>query len=177
MSSIFWIGFSSLIYDDRAEIPLKKINKAISKIWKIENFELIEDDLNNKKNCFGNGLWLEVKSKEKYLGMVYVGRVNSCHAGGCSIEPESKSSLAFEYFDYFLLADTTGEVLWVKVYNYQATQGHEVMSRGWLNQFKGLTKNEELVFGKDIETISGATVSASAITADIQQVLSCVSKF
>lgn len=175
--SVFWTGFTSLILEDGAELPLKKINKAVTKIWKVEEFEVIEDDLNNQKNCYENGCWLKVKSKGKDLGMVYVGRVNSCHAGGCSVEPKSEPSLSFEFFDYFLLVDNSGEVLWVKVYNYQATQGHEVMSRGWLNQFKGLTKNEKLVFGQDIETISGATVSASAITADIQQVLSCVTEF
>lgn len=174
--SISWIGFSSLILESGSQLPIKKIDRAVSKIWKVEDFELIKDDINNQKNCFENGCWLKVKSKGKDVGMVYVGRVNSCHAGGCSIEPESESSLSFEFFDYFLLVDNSGKVLWVKVYNYQATQGHEVMSRGWLNQFKGLTKNEKLIFGRDIETISGATVSASAITTDIQQVLSCVTK-
>lgn len=175
--SVSWIGFSSLVLEDGVELPIKKINKAVTKIWKVDEFKVIEDDLNNQKNSFENGCWLKVESKGKDLGMVYVGRVNSCNAGGCSIEPTSKPSLSFEFFDYFLLLDNSGEVLWVKVYNYQATQGHEVMSRGWLNQFKGLTKNEKLVFGQDIETISGATVSASAITADIQHVLSCLTKF
>jgi len=174
--SISWIVFSSLIHEDSTMIPNKKINKAITKILKVEDFELIKDELYNQKNCFENGCWFKVKSKGKEMGMVYVGRVNSCHAGGCSIEPESKLSLSFEFFEYFFLVDTSGKVLWVKIFNYQATQGHEVMSRGWLNQFKGLTKNENLVFGQDIETISGATVSASAITADIQHVLSCATE-
>lgn len=175
--SISWFGFSGLVLEDGVELPLKKINKAVTKIFKVEEFDVVDDDLFNLKNCFENGCWLKITSKGKDLGRVYIGRVNSCHAGGCSIEPGDESSLSFEFFDYFLLVDNSGEVLWVKVYNYQATQGHEVMSRGWLNQFKGLTKNDKLVFGQDIEAISGATVSASAITANIQQVLSCVTEF
>jgi len=175
LTAIIWLGVVSFNdSSNKVEIPGKKINRAISKIWKVEDFEVI--DLNNKKNCMANGRWLKVKTNGSNLGMIYIGRVNSCRSGGCSIDGDPQS-LAFEFFDYFLLADTSGKILWVKVFNYQATQGHEVMSRGWLNQFKGLTKDEKLVFGQDIEAISGATVSASAITEDIQQVLSCVTAF
>ena len=170
-----WVILVGLIVpDNKVDVPIKKINKAIEKVWKVEEFELIDDELNNEQNCFENGCWMRVKSSGKDLGMVYIGRVNSCRSGGCSVEMDPES-MAFEFFDYFLVADALGEVLWVKVYNYQATQGHEVMSRGWLNQFKGLTTKEKVVFGEDIESISGATVSASAITQDIQNVLSCVS--
>jgi len=177
LTTFVWFGVVS--FDDpsnKVDVPAKKINKAISKIWKVEDFEVTDHDLNNNKNCFKNGCWLKVKTNGTYLGMIYIGRVNSCRSGGCSIDGDPQS-LVFEFFDYFLLTDTSGQVLWVKVYNYQATQGHEVMSRGWLNQFKGLTKDEKVVFGQDIEAISGATVSASAITEDIQQVLRCVTAF
>ena len=174
ISILSWLILAGLaVPDNSVVVPMKKINKAIKKVWKIEDFEVIDYDLNNEKNCCKNGCWMKVTSSNKDLGMVYIGRVNSCRSGGCSLDGDQQS-LAFEFFDYFLLTDTTGQVLWVKVYNYQATQGHEVMSRGWLNQFKGLTKDEKVVFGQDIEAISGATVSASAITEDIQQVLSCI---
>lgn len=170
-----WAGLVSFSSNGESDLPMKKINKAITKIWKVEEFEVIDHKLNNVKNCYGNGCWLKVVSGEDDLGMVYIGRVNSCRSGGCAIEPSNEESLAFEFFDYFMLTDTNGEVLWVKVFNYQATQGHEVMSRGWLNQFKGLSASTKVVFGQDIEGISGATVSASAITNDIQDILSCVS--
>lgn len=159
--------------ENKVKVPLKKINKAVKKVWKTENFEVIIDEENTAKNCFDKGCWLKVKEGEAIIGMIYVGRVNSCRSGGCSIDMDEES-MAFEFFDYFLLTDLTGAVLWVKVFNYQATRGHEVMSRGWLNQFKGVKPSEELVFGQDIEAISGATVSASEMTKDIQNVLGCV---
>ncbi len=126
--------------------------------------------------CGGNGRWYRIVSDKKDLGLLYNGRVNSCRAGGCSIDNENDVSLAFEFFDYLLFTDTLGKVLRVKVYNYQATHGQEVMSHGWLNQFKGLMGGQKLEFGRDIETISGATVSAKAITDDIQKVLSCLDR-
>jgi hypothetical protein len=169
-----WIGLVSLMTEDRADLPMKKINKAISKIWKVEAFEVIDHNLNIEGNCNNNGCWFKVVTDDGELGMVYVGRVNSCRSGGCSIDPADETALSFEFFDYFMLADMNSEVLWVKVYNYQATQGHEVMSRGWLNQFIGLSPEKEIIFGEDVESISGATVSANAITRDIEEILACV---
>lgn len=169
-SILIWvisIGFSD---DNTVLIPAKKISKSIEKIWKTEDYEL--DEI-TKKSCLKNGRLFEVMSSDIKIGSIYSGRVNSCKSGGCSADVFD-ADLAFEYFDYFLLLDTNNQVVWVKVYNYQATQGHEVMSRGWLNQFKGLLPGESLEFGRDIEAISGATVSASALTEDIQRVLSCL---
>lgn len=59
----------------------------------------------------------------------------------------------------------------VKIYNYQATQSYEVINCGWLSQFKGVKPGKLITFGKDIEAIIGAAVSANSITNDIQQVL------
>ncbi len=56
----------------------------------------------------------------------------------------------------------------MKVYNYRATHGHEVMGWGWLKQFIGYSGGKEMVYGKDIEAITGATISASALTANLQ---------
>ena len=171
--SFIWLGFSGLI-SPKENLPLKKINKAITKIWKVSDFEVIDYEVYDEQNCDKNGCWLKVVNEGSDLGMIYVGRVNSCRSGGCSIDQNDDEALAFEYFDYFALVDLSGEVLWLKVFNYQATQGHEVMSRGWLNQFNGMDSDTKLILGKDIESITGATVSANALTNDIQRILLCM---
>ena len=172
---VLWIVLTSLVIPPRrVDIPEKKIGRAIAKIWKVENFEVVDNDDGGKKNCFSEGNWLKVKTADGELGMIYVGRVNSCRQGGCSVDGEGEETVSYEFFDYFMLTDMSGEVRWVKIFNYQATQGHEVMSRGWLNQFRGLTsESKKLELGRDIEAISGATISAKAITDDIQLVLQC----
>ncbi len=173
-STLLMVTHLCLINPERSrDIPEKKIEKAIRKIWKVTEFELVEEVGNDGRDCSKMGCWFDVISSGKALGKIYVGRVNSCRSGGCSVTM-NEEELAFEFFDYFLLSDMSGKVSWVKVYNYQATQGHEVMSRGWLNQFRGLTSGEYPVFGEDIEALSGATVSARAITMDIQEVLHCL---
>lgn len=162
--------FSSFSLDIEKELPVKSINKSIKKIWGVEEFRL---KVKAQSDCSSAGCWYEIMGKDGKIGMMYSGRVNSCRSGGCSID-DDEQKLSYEFFDYFMLADTDGKILWVKVFNYQATQGHEVMSRGWLNQFKGLTSEKHIILGEDIETISGATISAKAITDDIQQVIACI---
>ncbi|NJO92948.1 MAG: FMN-binding protein [Chloroflexia bacterium] len=126
-------------------------------------------------NTFENDIKIEGKfftiidknnvSQNRY---VYIGRVNSCRAGGCSIPNESASNTESEYFDYYILFNDKIEVVLVKVFNYQATHGQEVTVKGWLKQFIGYKGNKNLQVGKDIDAIAGATVSVYAITADIE---------
>jgi hypothetical protein len=48
------------------------------------------------------------------------------------------------------------------------------MSNGWLSQFVGFSGQEKLVYGKDIQAISGATISANAMNDDIYFTLDCI---
>lgn len=102
------------------------------------------------------------------IAYVYVGRVNSCRAGGCSLNNEPVSTI-FEYFDYYILYDHEGHVTRVKVFNYMATKGQEITARGWLKQFSGYDGEANLRVGKEIDGISGATISVFAITADVEK--------
>jgi len=74
-----------------------------------------------------------------------------------------------EFFDYLIVFDTNLSVQQVKVYNYQATHGQEVTTKGWLKQFQGYDGSRSLTVGKSIDAISGATVSVYEITNDIQE--------
>jgi hypothetical protein len=165
-----WLISSSFVSDNSINIPIKKIEKSIEKIWNTDNHKIIELQ---KNSCLVNGKLFKIESSDIKIGFVYIGRVFSCRHGGCSVN-SSDENLSFEYFDYYMLLDTDNQVVWTKVFNYQASYGHEIMSRGWLNQFNGIKQGDSLEFGRDIEAISGATISASAITDDIQQVLSCL---
>nr|MDA3853565.1 FMN-binding protein [Bacteroidales bacterium] len=95
---------------------------------------------------------------------IYIGRVNSCRTGTCSVDED----LA-EYFDYIILFNTDKSVVQVKVFNYQATHGQEITAKSWLKQFIGYQGQKELKVNKDIDSISGATISTYAITEDINK--------
>ncbi len=171
----FWILLSSFHPAGDIVIPHKKINKTIAKLWKDKQFILEEISGDVSGLCLGNNRLFTVREQTIVLGYIYIGRVNSCRSGGCSVDATDES-LEFEYFDYFFVTDATGKVMRVKVFNYRATHGHEIMSRGWLRQFIGYSGEKELIYGKDIEAISGATISANAINDDIQLEVDCLQK-
>jgi hypothetical protein len=56
----------------------------------------------------------------------------------------------------------------VKIFNYAATHGHEVSAKGWLKQFAGYNGSDTLQVGKNVDAISGATISVYGITLDVQ---------
>jgi len=154
---INWLIASSFVIKEELDFPAKKVKREIKRFWKDKNVVIKE---------IKNGFFL-MESKNDTLGFLYVGRVNSCRQGGCSIDG-NQEDLPFEYFDYFLIIDNDIQLKKVKIYNYQATHGHEVMSSGWLRQFRGYDGKEELQYGRDIEAISGATISAKALKDDVK---------
>ena len=117
-----------------------------------------------------NGKYYKIGTENKeHFKYMYVGRVNSCRASGCTMSTDSSKDNNSEYFDYFMMFDIKGTVQYVKVFNYQATHGHEITAKGWLKQFEGHDGKRKLAVGKEIDAISGATISANAITFDILQ--------
>lgn len=98
---------------------------------------------------------------------VYSGRVNSCRAGGCSSDKLFTEDSPSEYFDYFIIFDSTATIQLVRVFNYAATHGQEIMHKKWLAKFIGYQGNTPLEVGKKIDAISGATISVYGITGDI----------
>jgi len=105
-------------------------------------------------------------SEVKY---VFVGRVNSCRAGGCSISGNTPVNMESEYFDYCIFFDSAKTVKQIEVYNYEASHGYEITAKGWLKQFAGFSGKDSLEVNKNIDGISGATISVYAITSDVQQ--------
>lgn len=149
----------------------RSLIKDLQKSLKQENFQLRtlnEPDIENDDTIL-KGQFFGVSSENgTSLAHVYIGRVFSCRAGGCAAGSTHDTELGSEYFDYYIIFDTSGKVSHIRVYNYAATHGQEVTARSWLKQFNGFEGTRSLTVGKDIDAISGATISVYAITADIE---------
>lgn len=159
------------IGQDEIDYQNKRLLSNLKKNEIFEFSQLQEISCDSKKQAGLNGKFFRVsdiagKSDVKY---VFVGRVNSCRAGGCSISGRTPENVEFEYFDYFIFFDSTKIVSLVEVYNYQATHGYEITAKGWLKQFVGFSDKDTLIVNKDIDGISGATISVFAITSDVQE--------
>ena len=75
----------------------------------------------------------------------------------------------YDYFDYTVIFTKDLSVLCVKVTTYRSSHGAEICSKGWLKQFKGY-KGERIEIGKDVDSISGATLSSTSMVEDMQRV-------
>ena len=146
----------------------KTLQKEIQKIGGTESPEWKEVSFSEANSVQGKFFTIpDLNNQKKYI---YVGRVNSCRAGGCSNPTLPTIGIeTSEYFDYFVVFNADLSVQQVKVYNYQATHGQEVTNKGWLKQFQGYNGSRSLTVGKNVDAISGATVSVHAITNDIQE--------
>ena len=51
-----------------------------------------------------------------------------------------------------------------------ATHGQEVMNKGWLGQFEGYRYGKRLRYGKNIDAVTGATISANNILKEIKKI-------
>lgn len=156
---------TSSVENGSLSIPHKRISKTIKKYIGIESYQLIQ--IKGILTLYSQIKVFKIQAQSVTCGYVYINRVNSCRGGGCSITTDNEVE-EFEYFDYYFVTDEKGIVQKVKIYNYQATQGHQVMSAGWLKQFIGFRGDQNLVYGKDIQAISGATVSATSLIHDIE---------
>ena len=158
------------------EVPEQKIGREIEKIFEISDFELeIQKELSIK--CIGQEEFskqINVTQEGKLLATVFTRRVHTCDPNACS-DPTltaSKNPEDLEFFDYFIIINNDSIVKNITVYNYQATHGHEVAKRSWLSQFID-KQAESLIYEKNIDGISGATVSAQNFTFEIEYLLDC----
>lgn len=155
----------------------KQLIKEIQNQYKCVNLTLVE--LENNTVLFNetiNQKYFKVINSTQ-IGFVYIGRVKTCRAGSCSSPDKFKSNDSYEYFDYFILYDKLAKILSVNIFNYEASHGQEITVKKWLNQFIGYDGSSELNVGKNIDAISGATISVHSIISDISYKTEMLKKY
>lgn len=146
----------------------KTLQKAgISDISAIEEIALA-DNLYAANHTKGKFFLIKESNASNYQ-YIYVGRVYSCRTVAGSISKELPQEGSSEYFDYFIIFNNNKTVQKVTVFNYRASHGHEITAKGWLKQFIGHDGSKPLQIDKNIDAISGATISVDAITTDVER--------
>ncbi len=74
----------------------------------------------------------------------------------------------FDAFDYAILYNDSLVVEGVVVTRYRSDHGGAIAHPRWLSQFHGY-RGGPLHLGKDIDGVSGGTISASSMVADMQR--------
>jgi len=76
-----------------------------------------------------------------------------------------------DFIPIALAIDAKGAVKSVEVLEYREAYGDQVRDPAWRAQFTGKTKGSKLALTKDIENISGATLSCRHITDGVKRLL------
>lgn len=144
---------------------LKKINKEVLKVFEIEAFErelvlLDSNALSQMDASFIPDNFIKIIKDQKHLGYFYFGKAPS----------------KADEFDFVVIFDDQLIIKKIKILAYREDIGGEISSKRWLRQFNGLNKSDQLKFGKDIKGISGATISAQAMTKAVNDLLNNLSK-
>jgi K+-transporting ATPase c subunit len=61
------------------------------------------------------------------------------------------------------------EIELIKILVYRSAYGSEITAKRWLSQFY-FKQRDSLKYGSDIQAISGATVSASSLTENVNRI-------
>ncbi len=162
---LFFVGEYAPTHD---ELP-NNVNRAVKKIFgKSYEADLVIDLVEFKTDIFS------ITKDGIEEGWVVLRRTKGCREGGCDGDvcatPESSyfdQDGLYEEFDYFFILDTDKNVVKVGVYDYPGDYGYEITSPWWLKQFIGY-KGRTLKYGTDVDVVSGATVSATSLTQDIE---------
>lgn len=151
--------FTSFVSFPQGFYPLKMANKSIINALKEKNIVLEEIIISNSEL---------ITSFRTTPFIIYNYKNRESNETGYAVFTQAKGR--FEYFDYLVLTDKNLSVKLIKVLKYRSEFGGEIASKKWLSQFKNYS-GSELKYGDDISAISGATISATSLTIDINEVI------
>ena len=76
-----------------------------------------------------------------------------------------------DYIPFAVALDKTGAVKDVEILEYREAYGSDVANAKWLAQFSGKNHDSQLKLTKDIQNISGATLSSKHITDGVRRLV------
>ena len=119
-----------------------------------EQRKLLAKGLPSNSPSPGQGVW-EARSEGKLLGFVVVDEVIGKH----------------DLITFAVALDPEGSVKRVEILEYREPYGYEVRNGRWLRQFAGKRYRDSLQVDREIQNISGATMSCEHVTAGVRRVL------
>ena len=87
-----------------------------------------------------------------------------------------KAPSKFDKFDYMVIYNTDLTIKEVKVLVYREDYGGEVMSGSFVRQFRGKNSFSQFELGKDIQGISGATISCRSAVEGVKKLTNRIYK-
>ena len=152
MRFFFVLVFISFQLAAQSPRLLKKATKLIEKTYVVDDIQLEYKEFQSK-TVVGN--FYKIFNSGQLLGFAFIGTAPS----------------KTDTFEYLVVFDQNLIIKKVNVLVYREDYGGEIGSNRWLKQFVGKARTTELVVGKNIAAISGATISVYSMTNAVNQLL------
>ena len=72
---------------------------------------------------------------------------------------------------FLVILNNAGKIIETRIIKYREAYGGSISNLSWLKQFTGKNANSSFKTGKDIDAISGATISVNALTRGIKKLV------
>lgn len=110
----------------------------------------------------------EEKTKLDIENNLYTIKGNTGNIGYIFVEqaPSMKN-----VFDYAVVLSPELEIVNTKVLIYREQHGRQIGAKRWLQQFFNMDSSSRPVLGKDVDGITGATISATSMTNAVHDLL------
>lgn len=159
---LFSFGIISFPFDDNdlglSKSALKKVEKTILQLWpekEIIKKKILISDETRKALSFDikpNQLF-SLKYNDSLMGYLYM----------------DDALGKFDKFDYMVIFNPELAILATAVLVYREDYGGEIASKRWLKQFNGKSNGRGMEYEKDIQGISGATISVRSFSLSIKK--------
>ena len=159
---LFLFGIISFSFEDNdsglSKSALKKAEKTISQLWPerevIWGKVLVSEETRRALSFdIKSDQLFRLKDNDSLVGYLYL----------------DDAPCKFDRFDYMVIFSHDLAILGVKVLVYREAYGGEIGSKRWLKQFTGKKDGRGMEYEKDIQGISGATISALSISSGIKK--------
>ena len=114
-------------------------------------------------------IYSEKKARSRFMfDHVYIWKISESNSlvGVAILDNVLGKSLPITYLTCF---NMDGQLINAHIVKYREDYGYEVGNKRWLNQFIGLGINSDFIIGKNIDGISGATISVNSVTRGINR--------
>lgn len=143
----------------------QKLQQALAEVYpgqrpKLEKLTLDKPDIEDTDVLNADGKWFAIREKGLTLGWLMAGRI-------WGKEHE---------FEYAMIVDTSLKILRVSVLSYPDSNGMAVTGQDWLSGFGRFSSDSLPCYGKNVDALSGATVSGKSLTASVSESLQMLKK-
>jgi hypothetical protein len=169
ISFVLWVCICAASYSFLPDYLSAKMQKHLGKIFgtsiQITEIELADSIAINHQI-------FKLNHSDSIVGYSIITRALGCQIGGC--DKPSTDSIAFEQFYFMTAFDAQKNIKKVRVLEYTSDHGYQIANKGWLKQFE---KEQKFEVGKNIDGISGATISVKSITKEVNYQISLLSGY